>query len=351
MKRSINKKIFILGYYGFGNSGDEQILKYLLLDLNSNNTYVLSNNPKETSFKHEVQSIYRYSLLKILFSMKKGDALILGGGSVLQDKTSTKSFLYYILICIIALLKKTKLIFYGNGIEKLKCSYNKKILKFVFDRASLITLRDEESFNNIKELNVSNDKVFVTADLVFNYSNDKKLIRKRKKTLGISLRDSNILTNDKILVLADLISLLKEKFDYEIVFICMQTPNDYVIINKINSMLNIESEIVCSDDLEVYQQFDFVIGMRLHSLIYSTIFNIPFFALSYDEKVENYLSYIDYKYFLRLNEMNREELFELVNELIDNYGNIKKKLNKEYDCLHKKVRDNKEYLNSELMDF
>lgn len=48
------------------------------------------------------------------------------------------------------------------------------------------------------------------------------------------------------------------------------------------------------------------------------------------------MSYIDYKYFLRLNEMNREELFELVNELIDNYGNIKKKLNKEYDCFHKK---------------
>ena len=61
-------KIFILGYYGYHNSGDEFILQNLISDLNEykKNIIILSNTPRETTKNLNVKSIPRFNIIKFI---------------------------------------------------------------------------------------------------------------------------------------------------------------------------------------------------------------------------------------------------------------------------------------------
>ena len=88
-------KILISGYYGFANAGDEAMLTAIVDSLRSQEPAleitVISGNPKVTSQLHNVKAIPRFDVLQVMKAMAKTDILLSGGGSILQDVTSTKS--------------------------------------------------------------------------------------------------------------------------------------------------------------------------------------------------------------------------------------------------------------------
>ena len=94
--------ILISGYYGFDNIGDESILRTLVSSLREHipdcSLTVLSHNPTSTREKYGVEAVDRMSPVAILRAVKKCDMLISGGGSLLQDVTSSKSLHYYLSI-------------------------------------------------------------------------------------------------------------------------------------------------------------------------------------------------------------------------------------------------------------
>ena len=94
--------ILISGYYGFDNIGDESILRTLVSSLREHipdcSLTVLSHNPASTREKYGVEAVDRMSPMAILRAVKKCDMLISGGGSLLQDVTSSKSLHYYLSI-------------------------------------------------------------------------------------------------------------------------------------------------------------------------------------------------------------------------------------------------------------
>ena len=94
--------ILISGYYGFDNIGDESILRTLVSSLREHipdcSLTVLSHNPTSTREKYGVEAVDRMSPMAILHAVKKCDMLISGGGSLLQDVTSSKSLHYYLSI-------------------------------------------------------------------------------------------------------------------------------------------------------------------------------------------------------------------------------------------------------------
>ena len=92
--------ILILGYYGFKNSGDDTLLLSIIQQLKKHDETlklcVLSQTPEETKAKYGVNAVKRnnpVALIKALLSCKM---LLVGGGTLIQDGTSTKSLLYYL---------------------------------------------------------------------------------------------------------------------------------------------------------------------------------------------------------------------------------------------------------------
>ena len=164
------KKIVISGYYGFGNSGDEAILKSIVRDFREIDPNIditaLSNNPDKTSKEYNINAINRLNVMKIAQAVKNCDLVISGGGSLLQDMTSTRSLLYYLSIIKIGLMFNKKIMLYANGIGPINSPVNIKRVKKVIDNVDLITLREPESFNELSRMGISKPRIIVTADPV-----------------------------------------------------------------------------------------------------------------------------------------------------------------------------------------
>jgi polysaccharide pyruvyl transferase CsaB len=89
-------KVLISGYLGFGNIGDEAILAGLAGGLAARGHAVraLSAAPAATRIAHGLPASHR--LIGLPWALADGDALVSGGGGLLQDATSHRSLRYYL---------------------------------------------------------------------------------------------------------------------------------------------------------------------------------------------------------------------------------------------------------------
>ena len=80
----------LCGYYGKGNGGDEALLVSMLEMLPPHvKPLVLSANPRATSKSYGVKSYDRMNSGSVVRALKESQVLILGGGSLIQDATTT----------------------------------------------------------------------------------------------------------------------------------------------------------------------------------------------------------------------------------------------------------------------
>lgn len=285
------KKIFMFGYYGFDNAGDESILKAIVNSLNSKevNFDVLTYNYKKTKKNFNVNPISRSKFKDIILSIKSSDLVIGGGGSLLQDITSSKSLYYYLAIILVSKLFGKKVIFLFSGIGPVNKKVNQKLLKWVLNKVDYIVLRDYKSEKFLKKLNIKTH-MEVSADAAFllNISSNKKI---DKKTVGISLRPWT--HNDLVLKeIEKTINYLIQK-GYNIKLIPMMIPDDLEYIKKLKidfgkKIKLIDKNLTIKDYNQEIQTCDFIIGMRLHSLIFSAINETPFIGIEYDPKIDSF---------------------------------------------------------------
>jgi polysaccharide pyruvyl transferase CsaB len=90
--------VIICGYYGFENMGDEAVLSHLLTMLRRDgytNITVLSATSSSTARKHGVAACGRLSFAALRQAGRQGGILLLGGGNLLQNETSSRSLFYY----------------------------------------------------------------------------------------------------------------------------------------------------------------------------------------------------------------------------------------------------------------
>jgi polysaccharide pyruvyl transferase WcaK-like protein len=92
-------KVVICGAYGKGNAGDEAIKYTTLLSMRNidpdMDICVMTLKPKKEKSIDRVQTIYTFNVIKLLFILKKSKIFVSGGGSLIQDVTSSRSLFFY----------------------------------------------------------------------------------------------------------------------------------------------------------------------------------------------------------------------------------------------------------------
>ena len=90
-----------------------------------------------------------------------------GGGTLIQENTSTRSLIYY--LGMIWMAKKTglKVMLYANGIEPINKYINKRLTKVILNKVDMITLREEASKKELQKLGINKPQTIVTADPAF----------------------------------------------------------------------------------------------------------------------------------------------------------------------------------------
>lgn len=109
-------RVLVSGYYGAGNLGDEALLAGLVAGLTARGIepVVLSVDPRSTRELHGVAAVDRYSGL--LPALVKADALVSGGGGLLQDVTSGRSLSYYLGALRLAKAMRKRVVVYGQSL-------------------------------------------------------------------------------------------------------------------------------------------------------------------------------------------------------------------------------------------
>ncbi len=345
-----NKKIVVCGHYGSTNIGDEAIglsliqrfkneypdaeITFLSYDPQNTNEYLKVNSRYllPLGFKSFFRGIFKGELFKTLKAIKKCDEFILGGGGLFTDEKIFAVFLWG-LHAFCAYRYKKPVCMTGQSIGPLNTKVGKLIVKKAFNKADKITVRDSDSKKILNNLGVQN-KIIVESDLVFGLKikqdyNDEKLnkIIEQNALKGyfiVNLRPWQ--KNSKILYkkINQLISGIVKKHKVLPVFVPFQSlhQNDYEIMSKI-----IEQNV--PDYPFLLQKFDqnifrvlsvikgakFTIGMRLHSLIFSMIQNVPVIALSYSSKINNLFKDKGYSDFI-VDIENPEKISELVDKIM-----------------------------------
>ena len=106
-------------------------------------------------------------IIEVIRAIGKCDLFISGGGSLLQDVTSTRSILYYLALMMMALIFRKPVMVYANGIGPINKKMNRILTRVILNRVDYITLRDEDSKAFLHQLGVTNENIIVTADPVF----------------------------------------------------------------------------------------------------------------------------------------------------------------------------------------
>lgn len=355
--------LLIAGYHGFGNCGDEAILKAMTTNIRAIADDVditaLSHNPEFTKNEYGIKSVQRFNVFQVLSAIRHSDIILSGGGTLLQNGTSTRSLLYYLSIIKLAKLLRKRVMLYANGIGPVTGGINQKLVRTVINTVDVITLREKLSEADLRNIGVSNPNVSVTADAAFklesiNDAHAEKLLEKEgfedrgKARIGVSVR-----AWAKAKYGEDYISKLAKACDNiadtgkEIIFIPMQYPKDIAVSKKVSSMMKNKSYVLTrrytpAEMMGIVGRVDVMVSMRLHTLIFAAVRNIPMVGIIYDPKIEYYLKELDMPEGgdVRSEKLDSDRITSVTLDIFENMDKYKSILKSKADIMTSKADEN-----------
>ncbi len=258
-----------------------------------------------------------------LNTVSKSDLIVIGWGGIIYDteKQTTKNPLdSWIFRTNIFRLFRKKINFFAVWIN-INDKNNYKKIKKIFKKANSIKVRDKYSSQLLTELWINSK---IVQDPVFNDVNKKHkqsfLIKQVNslefsvndlsdidlewKKIALALRkwylsDKNGIVGDKLEEgrINEIINYILEQWGQVILLPHSfhkidRLANDYLFLSKflrINEKIRIISSMEEVYKKYIYKEFDICLAMRLHSIILSQVYEIPFVGISYSRKTEEIL--------------------------------------------------------------
>ena len=346
-------RIVLSGYYGFDNVGDEAILFAIIQSLKDYHPgvklTVLSNNPEKTAASYNVEAVNRWSFTEVRKALKASDCLISGGGSLLQDETGMKSITYYSGVMKIAQVLKKPVFIYAQGMGPVKSKINRKIMKHVLQAAQMITVRDKHSKSFLESIGVTKPIQLVPDPVMGIDAGDfisglNKPALSDKRVVSVSIRNW---TDD-----LSYLTKVAEGLDglaangHEILMVPMHGKYDHETSLSVVGMMKHKADIFPYDSsieekMAAVKESDVLLGMRLHALIFASVGNTPFVALSYDPKIDSFAEIVGQKVIGHVcsDDWSSQDIVTSIEAIFADYPKQIKQLSEIVAPLQKKAND------------
>lgn len=296
-------RFLLSGYYGYDNAGDEAVLAALLDHVSTQverpEFIVTSGNPQHTENLHDgakysLRAVPRDDFKTLLREIKSCDALISGGGSLLQDVTSLRNIVYYTALIRLAHLSRKPVMIYAQGIGPLKRTISQKLTRAALNARStrVVTVRDPDSKELLQRIGVSRD-IEITADPVWALAShiEHRISNTQHPTWCVSLRSwLDASTPDAE---SDLLKAIRNAANAQnatLKFLAMQPTRDGVLMEQLGvgreEILKTEG-LHPNEIMRLCGESTLMIAMRLHALIFAAAQGVPCIAVSYDPKVKS----------------------------------------------------------------
>jgi polysaccharide pyruvyl transferase CsaB len=289
------RRLLISGYYGFSNSGDEAVLRSILLALEEQGKeqgvqiqpVVLSADPDWTAKMYGVEAVARMSPGSLLRAIRGCDGLISGGGSLLQDATGSLTIPYYTGIIKLAQWLGKPTFIYAQGVGPVGKRAMYPLIRSAMKKSAYVSVRDTESAALLGRIGVPHNRIEVVPDPV----------------MGLPLPDGGRRgrrDGADLVRAADALVALSKRMPVRLRFLPFHTPSDTEtseqVLERLRGRLGdgstAELAAACDDPQQMLLEVsrcDALFGMRLHALIYAANQQIPMLGLSYDPKIDQFL--------------------------------------------------------------
>ncbi len=268
----------ILGYFGFGNLGDD------LLMLAASKTYPQANFLCGTVSKIPIDSaraVYRTQRLSVFLSLVSCPRLIVGPGGVLQDQSSRLSLVYYCSFILFARFCGAKIEYFGLGMSPLKHNSSKLLIRVCNRLVRQAIVRDIDSSLNLQALGLSREKITVAPDLVFSLKLPVKEVK--KEGVCLILRSAPGINAQ---ALANTVAATCKTRGITLGLILFE--DELALRNYVKSAMPEVPLVVYEGDfeklLEVMSGCIGVISMRYHGIVLARMLKREVLVLSYDAK-------------------------------------------------------------------
>lgn len=309
--------IFIAGYYGFGNTGDEVILRTMVTQLRELRTdariTVTSATPVETAAAYGIESVSWCNLVALDEAIERSDLVLVGGGGLFFDTFGfdPAAFLtdfhtgiaFYTAPVVLGAIHRKPVMLYAVGVGPLVSEPGRRLTRLACDLASAITVRDAGSKTILASLGVAPEKVEVTADPAFgcvpHIAAASSPPTRRRPRVAVAVRpwDAGVPADAWEGEVVTALDALLARTGGSVVFVPFQhlpgrPEDDVVVAERFRArMKHTDRAEILGGALDAPAAYlaladsDLIVGVRLHSLVLGLLARVPVVALNYDPKV------------------------------------------------------------------
>lgn len=323
--------VVVCGAYGYGNAGDDAILKSIIHSVREIDEYmpvtVLAKNTLSIKQRYRVNSVYTFNLPKILRHMRKAQLYINGGGTLIQNATSHRSLWYYLFTLWAAKRLGGKVDMYGCGIGPVNGRRSQGLAKWVLNSSvDSITLREPDSMEELARWGVNRPRIRLASDpaLVLPPAPPEEAVKLLRghgldpdgRYICFLLRSWRGFS-EKAPVLARCAQRARKELGLVPVFLSINPFQDECAARAVSDKMD-EPGVLLSGSpspellIALLRHMSVVVSMRLHGLIFSSLSGAPLVGVSYDPKIGSFLRYLGYGEWLELGQVTEEWLFAAI---------------------------------------
>lgn len=288
----MTKTVLLCGYYGEHNLGDDALLAALLQQLPSALIpLVTAYDRAEVESRHGVTTVQRRSPRAVLAALGRSDALVFGGGSLLQDSTSFQSLLYYAALITSAWLQRKPVLLWAQGLGPLNRRRSRVLVRALLPLITAISWRDADSAALAGQLGRFDRHA---ADAVWSLPREQWL--GRGGPIVVCWRPTDLLNGEGWSTYLRALSELAEASSREVLWVPFHQDQDQTLLADLIAQGLIPKTLVArsrqvqattpQEAMALFRSASLVVAMRLHALILAALSGAPVAALSYDPKVQ-----------------------------------------------------------------
>lgn len=286
----------ICGYYGHGNCGDEMIMRQIVKTQRERDAEARLGIMTARGIAPDgAVGIHRYRPDEVARALRNSGSLILGGGSLLQDTTSRRSLLYYLSLIRAARRMGLPVMLYANGIGPLS-PRGERLCREVLCGVDVISLRDGDSLETVKNMKLPHTRVLLGADPVLvERGGEEQPVKFPRITFfpkgGQKAKDADILPKS--------IAEIAKIMEYNVAIAAMNPNEDGGAVRRsaaIMRSLLADTRLTVTETssdpdaiLRLIRRSSLVVGERLHALILAFREGVPAVGIDRDPKIGAFL--------------------------------------------------------------
>lgn len=327
--------VLLCGAYGKHNAGDDAILRAIVGQLHEIDedlpVYALSRTPKETRIRYRVGACHTFNFFRFLQIMRHTRLYISGGGTLIQNVTSSRSLLYYLTNIGCAHAMGNHVMMYGCGIGPVTGKLSRRMSARCIDRCvDTVTLRDHASLEELRAMGVSNPQIHLTADpaLLLSACPAEKA---RPVLLRHGLEDGERYVMfvprpwhkfaDHVADFAAAAQYVYEQHGMTPVFFALEPERDEKAVEQIVQgiacpCVRIRAPQDSGQILALMQRMEVVVSMRLHALIFAAGQGVPLVGIVYDPKVSGFLDDLGQTNYALLDDVTAQTLQQMIDRAL-----------------------------------